>query len=396
MLIVALPDTPDIDAYDHVQVGDDARPIGQGMRSATDLPPGPLVAIIPISRLSWHSVRLPKLPKAQRIPAVVGLLEDQWLQSPATLHITLHPIEGATDDQDNHWVGVCDADWLSQVLQPLITAGRMPQHLWPEWAPLAPGQADTLHIWGPPKEAMLTWCNPQGVMVSRWPAPWPLLQSTPVTPVAEPTVLELAQNAWSSEPGAVRTQTRYERWLVATQGGFDLAQGAWSQTPAQRWRRRFVSAWQDWAHHPRWRWMRRAVAVMLAAHTLGLLSWAWWTEQAMARQKSDLAAMLTQAFPETQLVIDPAAQMNQALNTLRRQVGAQTPDQVEVMLGHLTQALGSPPELQSLLFEDNTLTVKGLRLESIEPEKLQALRQMGYELKPHSGGGLVMRWSAKP
>jgi hypothetical protein len=194
----------------------------------------------------------------------------------------------------------------------------------------------------------------------------------------------------------VRTQTRYERWLVATQGGFDLAQGAWSQTPAQRWRRRFVSAWQDWAHHPRWRWMRRAVAVMLAAHTLGLLSWAWWTEQAMARQKSDLAAMLTQAFPETQLVIDPAAQMNQALNTLRRQVGAQTPDQVEVMLGHLTQALGSPPELQSLLFEDNTLTVKGLRLESIEPEKLQALRQMGYELKPHSGGGLVMRWSAKP
>ncbi|MEY2622273.1 MAG: putative ral secretion pathway protein component of type secretion system [Pseudomonadota bacterium] len=396
MLIVALPDISDIDAYDHVQVGEDARPIGHGMRAAADLPPGQLVAVVPISRLSWHSVRLPLLPKAQRIPAVVGLLEDQWLQSPSSLHITLHPIEGATDEQDNHWVGVCDALWLSQVLQPLIDAGRMPQHLWAEWAPLPPGQADTLHVWGQPEEAMLTWCSPQGVMVSRWPAPWPLLQSTPVTPVAEPKMLELVQNTWPSEPGAVRTQTRYERWLAASQSNFDLAQGVWSQTPAQRWRRRLISGWRDWAHQPRWRWMRRAVAVMLAAQTLGLLSWAWWTEQTMARQKSDLAAMLIQAFPQTQLVIDPAAQMDQALHALRRQVGAESPDHMEVMLGHLTQALGHPPNFQALLFENSTLTVKGLKLDAIEPKKLQALRQMGYELKPHSGGGLVMRWSPKP
>ena len=125
MLIIGLPDTADTantDAYEHARFGEDARLISQGLLSVAEWPAGPLVAVLPLSRLSWHSVRLPDLPKAQRLPAVIGLLEDQWLQSPASLHLSLHPIEGAAPDQPNFWVCACDAQWLDQALQALIDA----------------------------------------------------------------------------------------------------------------------------------------------------------------------------------------------------------------------------------------------------------------------------------
>lgn len=401
MLILGLPDAADTAdtaepaVYELVRFGDDARLISHGTFAIAQLPPGPLVAVLPLSRLSWQAVRLPDLPKPQRLPAVIGLLEDQWLQSPASLHISLHPIEGAPADLANYWVCVCDAQWLSQALQALTSAGRMPQRLLPEWSPLDPDQDPVLHVWGTPEQPMLTWCSAQGVLWSAWPNPWPLLQSTPATIVAEPAVLELAAGALAVEPAALRTQTRAERWLAATESGFDLAQGAWSQTRGQRWRRLALAGWHDWVHQPHWRWARRSLAVLLAAQCLGLLSWAWLTEQALAQQQRELAAMLTQAFPQTQLVIDPAAQMHQALQRLRRQVGAPSPEQAEVMLGHLTQALPAPPELQALRFEGQTLSVKGLRLEAIDANQQKHLHSLGYELRSQADG-LSMRWIERP
>ena len=398
MLIIGLPDTADTantDAYEHARFGEDARLISQGLLSVAEWPAGPLVAVLPLSRLSWHSVRLPDLPKAQRLPAVIGLLEDQWLQSPASLHLSLHPIEGAAPDQPNFWVCACDAQWLDQALQALIKAGRMPQRLFPEWAPTNIGQAETLHVWGSAEHAQLTWCNAQGVLWSHWPNPWPLLQSTPVTVWAEPAVLELTQKVWSADTHPVRTQTRAERWWAATQSGFDMAQGAWSQTPSQRWQRSLASAWREAAHHPRWRWSRRALGLLLLTQSLGLLGWAWWAEQAMASQQRELASMLTQAFPQTQLVVDPAAQMNQALQKLRRQVGAPTPDQAEVMLGRLSQTLPQAPELTRLRFEGQSLTLEGLRLDAIDAAGQQRLRQLGYDLQAQPDG-LIMRWRAQP
>ena len=93
MLIVALPPETPCESLDFVVSHDGLRVTQQGSCAAQDLPAhAPLVAVLPAARLSWHRVRLPELSRTPRVAAAIGLLEDQWLQPAATLHISLHAI----------------------------------------------------------------------------------------------------------------------------------------------------------------------------------------------------------------------------------------------------------------------------------------------------------------
>ncbi|MDI9331623.1 MAG: type II secretion system protein GspL [Alphaproteobacteria bacterium] len=395
MLILGLPDSDASTTYEHARWGDDARLISQGPLAVGDLPAGPVWAVLPGSRMSWYAVRLPPVPRAQRMAAVQGLLEDQWLQSPDTLHISLHPIAGAAPDQPNYWVCTCDAQWLSDSLQALIRAGRTPQRLLPEFAPVSAGQTDAVQVFDHASVTHLAWCRSDGVLIAPWPSPWPLLHATPAVRIAEPSVLSQIESSWGNEGDPVRTQTRAERWRAAGLTSFDLAQGAWSQTRAQRTWRQAQATWQALAHQPAWRAARFSLLGLVAAQCLGLLTWSWLSEEELQRQQRALGGMLTQAFPQTQLVVDPAAQMQQALQTLRRRVGAPAPDQAEIMLAQLTQGLNTPPQLQALRFEGQTLSVQGIGLDTLGPVQQQRLRTLGYELQAQPNG-LSMRYRGTP
>lgn len=397
MLIIGLPHDPSPETYDHVLSEVGLRPVDQGPARPTEFSTHKQrVAVVPHTRLSWHRVRLPALPRGQQRAAIEGLLEDQWLQAPGTLHISLHPIADAPPDGPNHWVCVCDAQWLHAVLQPLSEAAAMPQRLVPEFAPQAPTPQEVLHVLGPAEQPSVVWVRGTGVLAAPWPPPWPLLSATPIQVWAEPAVIERAQSAFASPSGPqAQTLTRAERWSAACALGWDLAQGEWSQTPTQKLWRSLNTHARDMARQAQWRAARWALGLLLVGQAMGLLSWAWLNEQEAQAQRRALQGMLSQSFPEIQTVVDAPLQMQQALNRLRLQVGAPGPTQPEVMLAHLTQGLSPPPTLTRIRFNNASLTVQGLRSDALNATRQQQLRALGYSIQD-TPEGLRMRWEGQP
>ncbi len=397
MLIIGLPHDPSPETYDHVLSEVGLRPVDRGLAQPAEFSSyKQRIALVPHTRLSWHRVRLPALPKGQQRAAIEGLLEDQWLQAPASLHISVRPIAEATPDGPNHWVCVCDAQWLRQVLQPLSEAGCMPQRLVPEFAPSDPTPTETLHVLGPSEQPSVVWLRDSGVLAAPWPAPWPLLDATPIQVWAEPAVIEKVQAAFPSESGSEpQALTRAERWATAATSSWDLAQGEWSQTPTQKLWRGLNTQVREVALQAEWRPARWALGLLLVGQALGLLSWAWLTEQEIESQRRALQGMLTQSFPDIQTVVDAPLQMQQALNRLRQQVGAPGHTQAEVMLAHLTQGIGPAPTLTRIRFNQNTLTVQGLKADALSHSHQQGLRELGYSVQD-TPEGLRMRWEGRP
>jgi general secretion pathway protein L len=395
MLIIGLPHDPTPETYDHVLSVEGARPSDQGSaQPASFVHHKERVALVPHTRLSWHRVRMPRVSKGQQRAALEGLLEEQWLQSPQSLHLSLHPIPEAAPDAPNAWVCACDAQWLRQVMQPLIQAGCMPQRLIPEFAPTP--DAEVLHVLGPAEHPHVVWTRPQGVLAAPWPQPWPLLAATPVQVWAEPAVVGVAQAAWPGDKDSTaQTQTRAQRWSAAAASGFDLAQGEWSQTPAQRIWRSATTLALGLARQPEWKPARWALGLLLAGQALGLITWAAWTDQEVQARQRELQGMLTQSFPDIKTVVDAPQQMQQALNRLRLQVGAPGPSQPEVMLTHLTQGLSPAPALTRIVFDGQTLTVQGIRKDQLSSPQKERLRELGYSLQD-TADGLRMRWGGRP
>ncbi len=396
VLILGLPHAPESESFDHVLSGDGMHVQSLGVTPASELPAADqVIAILPVSRLTWYSVKLPAVPKSQRMAAVIGLLEDQWLQAPDSLHISLHMQADVEPEQDNAWVCVCDAQWLREALQPLVQAGRMPQRLVPEFAPVKLNQTETVHVSGTPLEPLLAWCRPNGVLWSPLPSPWPLLQATPVRALAEPALLAQAQAQASLPPDAWQTQTKAERWLAAAALPWDLAQGEWSQTRGQKlWRQTTALGLSLW-HDPAWAIARRALLGLVLAQALGLLLWAWLIAQELSGQRQALAELLRQTFTQTQIIIDPAAQMNQALQKLRQQVGADHPGQLEILLQRLQAQLPPTASIQSIAFDGQVLKVRLSGTEGLNEAAVQRLRQQGHQVQSNAQG-ISLRFEGTP
>ena len=388
MLIIGLPHDPLNDTCTQVLSDDGLRVLGtQVARPESATPHESVMAIIPHTRLSWHAVRIPPVSRSQRQAAAVGLLEDLWLQPAHELHLGLFPIPDAEPDRANLWVCACDAAWLRQVLQPWVDLGRAPQKIVPEFAPTEPGHVETLHWLGTEEHGTVVWCRPQGVLAAQAPPPWPLLASTPVESWAEPSALEKARQFWGEET-QIQTRTQAERWLQATASPFDLALGEWSQTPWQQYKRRAIELLLHIGRHPSWRPARLALGAVVAIQCVGLLSWSWWTEQALQAQREELKTILIQTFPQTTLVVDAPLQMQQGVHRWRQSLGEPHPGQPEVMLTHLSNIA---PNLQAIRFEGQVLTLKGPTLSSLKATDLQRLHALGYTLKATSDG-LSMSW----
>src|SRR5690606_38929544 len=93
------------------------------------------VAVVPVQALAWHAVELPKglAPGSPRLRAALeGLLEEQLLDEPETLHLALQP---SPRPGEPAWVAICDRAWLRNALQLLEAAGRPATRIVPEFAP---------------------------------------------------------------------------------------------------------------------------------------------------------------------------------------------------------------------------------------------------------------------
>jgi general secretion pathway protein L len=347
--------------------------------------------VLPVNRLSWHAVALPKGigPNSPRLRSVLNsLLEDRLLDDPGQMHLAMG--KSSFTDQDTaamYWVGACDKAWLQAHLNAIKSAGMVVSRIVPEFAPthgetrvhvvggvdqpllVATGQLVSGVICLPFNNAALA-LLPRACVGAE-----PVAQAAQLT-FAEPAVLGLVERLL---PGDIRPENRHTRWLAATGSGWELAQFDLACTSRARTFKRVWEAGVEMLQSRRWRFARWAMAVLLGIHVAGLNALAWQEKSALHAQRLSIQNMLVQTFPHVKVVVDAPLQMQRELAALEQSKGGASAFGLEAALNAIGAA-GLPDQtLNAIEMANGEIKLKGLALASQELSGLSAqLSEQGF------------------
>lgn len=384
----------------------------QGLSPITDLPQeAECVLVIPPEQLSWHRVSWPRIAPARWRAALEGLLEEHLLDDPALLHFALEPglKPGAAG---SGWVAVCHKARLHAQLQALEQAGRPVGRIVPAACPQPTHQ---LWLQGEGDRSWAIATGPDGLLVL--PLADPALadpsRSEPAIPAslrlwlaqdpsdgeasrpaayADAAHLALAEQAWPELQWSVASAP--ERWLQSLRQGWNLAQFDLKLSASQRRGQWLPRAWRTLARDPAWRPVRWSLGALLGLQLLGLNLLAWQEQAAERAQKAELQSLLTQTFPQVQLVLDAPRQMQAELERLRQQRGELGGGDLESLLAALG-ASGQPPSWQKIEFGPGQAKLIGVRLDAAAEQALQgALQARGWRVEPQ-GNDWRLEWERK-
>ncbi|OZA98589.1 MAG: hypothetical protein B7X59_05695 [Polaromonas sp. 39-63-203] len=306
---------------------------------------GEVIAVVPVTMLSWHQVELPKGvgPSSPRLrPILEGLLEDRLLDDAARLHLAVAPVVNASGSV---WIAACDRQWLAAHLQALEAAQRPVSRVVPEFAPdTGPMRLYALDEPDAP-QLVITGENAGGVI------------RLPLT---------------ASAPGMIEA-------LPAEAGEQDahVLVLAEPQSPA-------------------WRPARWGVVALLLGNLLGLNAWAWREQSALEATRASLRGMLTQAFPQIRVVVDAPLQMEREVATLRQASGAASERDLETMLAVAGSAMPVGRVPGSIEFAAGEARLKGLQLNAQEGSSLTLqLKSLGYAARVE-GDTTIIKPDASP
>ena len=364
-----------------------------------------VVAVVPLQALSWHQVTLPQgsLPRAwrgdgaRRLRAILdGLLEDQLLDDPATLHLALQPQAQAGVPM---WVAACDRAWLSRALAALAQAGHNVTRIVPESSPQAlaeavvvTGELNAPQVAGwlgspadqpdaPPTSA--TGASPagakqgarSGMLVTPLSATAVTLLSADTPVVAEPAVAALAERFFQRP---VTLLQRGQRLLQAASSPWDLAQFEFTNAQRDpRWAAIAQSVQSFW-RAPAWRPARWALVLLLVGNGLGLNAWAWRTQADLSAQRRAVQAVLTDTFPKIPVVVDAPLQMAREVATLQRASGAAAGSDLESILSSFSALAPANYVPEAIEFTANDVRLRGAALGPAEQARIvTGLRAQG-------------------
>jgi general secretion pathway protein L len=394
-LIVTLPlSAPETGTeYDYVLTPDGKTITRVGRVAASLLPALPkagdeVAAVVPARALSWHRVELPKgvidkgllnrTGQPARLRAVLeGLLEEQLLDDPASLHFALAP---QARDGEAVWVAVCDRSWLRAALHALELARHPVSRIVPEFAPEtdAPQQTSTLFVTQGLESPQLVAPGAQGVAVLPLGAAavsllaWP--ESSPV--VAEPAVSALAEQLFKRQ---VSLLPEAQRWLRSAQSAWNLAQFDFASSSRTRHLRKLSQAWVSFARAPQWRAARWATWLLLASQVIGLNAWAWREKAALEGKRTAIRNTLLSTFPDVPVVLDAPLQMEREVNALRQTTGAVSGRDLEAILGAVSLAVPAGQALTAIDFVSGEARLKGMQLNPAQADSLVTqLKAHGY------------------
>ena len=343
---------------------------------------GEVVAVVPVTLLSWHSVELPKgigAGSAKLRPVLEGLLEDRLLDEATHLHLALGPVANA--DGGPIWVAACDKSWLHGHLQALETAERRVARVGPEFAP------DTgvlrLHVISDTGLPQLVIAGGRATGVMHLPLTPAALALVPEAQddeesltFAEPEVAELAEQLLQRK---VDLTTRPERWLEAARSPWDLAQFELSSSSRLRHLKRLTLFGTALLHAPAGRPARWGFALLLVIHLVGLNIWSSRTQNTLQARRTALATTLTQTFPQVRLVVDAPLQMERELALLRQASGKATGRDLEPILAALGSVTRADLSLVSIEFVAGEVRLKGMQLGAPEASQVSGqLQRLGY------------------
>ena len=396
MLIIALPHHAKDAAHGYAHVHSDGHSVlrhATGAAATLSTHAGEVVAVVPHSRLSWHSVQLPPASHGPRMAAVLqGLLEDRLLADPAELHIGSAPNATDTARQGGaSLVAVCDKAWLRQALAPLQAAGLQVQRIVPE---LAPSAKSVLHVMGTPDHAQCVLRHAHGATLlppntAQWHA-FAELQNAQLPIQAEPAMVARVQETLQRQP---MLQSPAQRWVQSSQTDWDLAQGEWAQGNAQRLWRWLQHTWQTLSHAPAYKPLRYGVAAGVMLQVLGLNLVAWREQTALDQQRTAMTTLLQATFPHVSLVVDAPLQMQREVDALQQKSGLASSTDLEPLLSALGQALPTGQAPNEIHFANHSLRVTGITPDARATTQLQAL---GLSLRADGDTWVLQAQGATP
>ena len=346
---------------------------------------GEVVAIVPVTLLSWHRVKLPKgigAGSARLRPVLEGLLEDRLLDEATHLQFALEP--AASADGEPVWVAACDKSWLRGHLQALEMAERRVSRVVPEFAPEIGDLR--LHVTVDAGLPQLIMAGGQATGVMRLPLTHASLALIPNTLddeeiliFCEPEVTELAERLLQRKVDLI---TRPQRWLESARSPWDLAQFEMASSSRLRTRKRLTKFIFELLQAPAGRPARWGIAILLLIHLAGLNIWSWQVQNTLQAQRKTLATVLVQTFPQVRLVVDAPLQMERELVLLRQASGTATGRDLEPLLAALGSVTGADLSLSAIEFKPGEARLKGFQLAAPEASRMsEQLQRLGYSAR---------------
>lgn len=334
-----------------------------------------LIAVVPPQALSWHVLRLPEGLKlsARSEPhklraALVGLMEEQLLAEPDTLHLAV--FEHA---QPQHlWVAVCDAAALRTALNVLEDAGRVVHRVVPAYSPIGSPQAPRLHVVG---EDAAQWVlsHSEGVLCLRgsdeawrWVLNLPIVgaSSTPLEIHAEPAAVRQAERKAGR---AVTLQTPAQHLLRLMASPFNLAQHTFAQSRRLRGQKLVAQGLHNLWQARAWRPARVGLALLILVNLVGIKLLAWQEQSNLQAKRAQAAQVLQATFPEVTLVVDAPLQMARAMAQLQRGSAVDLSLALQTLAQTLPQA-----KVSGLVLSATDVRLQGLALDATQTSQLQA------------------------
>lgn len=393
-LIVLLPLAPATSATEWAYaLTPDGRTLADHGKTPAALLPLPrgagaeVVALVPVQAIAWHRVELPKgvAPGSPRLrSALEGVLEEQLLDEPDTVHLALQPDPRPGEPA---WVATCDRAWLRNALQLLEAADRPASRIVPEFAPEG---VPALAVLGSPEEPLVVSSSADGVLaLPLTHATLPLLPSLAddAPRLAEPAVAGAAEQLLQHK---LELQQAPQRWVQSARTRWDLSQFEFANSPRARALKKFASGWGDVVHGVAWRPARWGAGLLVAVNLLGLNAYAWKERASLGAKREAVRRTLVQTFPQVRVIVDAPVQMEREVAALRQATGARSPRDLDALLAALAAALPPGRTPSALEYSNSELRATGLALGREETRTVVAqLKSLGY-LASGEGNGLTL------
>jgi general secretion pathway protein L len=356
-------------------------------RAVTSLLPkaDSVVLVLADTDVSWHRIPIPKAPAAKLRAAIAGVLEEQLLEEPGTMHLALAP--GAAGGQ-TAWVAALDKAWLLSELRVLERAGvqveRVVPMSWPEDTPMGHFSAPQGGDAGAPMQ--LTWSDASGVAVITVMGALarqmlPIWGAEPARWSAHPAVAAPAER-WLGR--GVLVQSDEQRLLQAARSLWNLRQ--FDLAARHRGMRALRDGWRRFRSSA-WRPVRLGLVALVALQVLGLNLWAWHQQRQIDTKRSAMVQLLRTAHPQVRTVLDAPVQMQRETDAVRSSAGKSGDSDFETQLGVLAAAWppGQPP-LASMKFDNGRLSFSAPGWAESQIAQVRAqLAANGWDLAAENG-----------
>lgn len=350
---------------------------GEGMAAPAQMPRADrTVLVVQDEDVSWLQALLPKSAAKRLQAALVGALEDQLLEDVSVTHLAVSR-SGLHEDSPT-WIAALHKPWVEHVLAELMAKGILADALVslsepePDWTAHAKVMPDG--------QTVAVASGPQGVAIGplAWAGWRSRLADLPYW-TAEPAA---AQSL--SELGLANNRVRLlgvaARALKAAVSGTNLLQ--FDLAPQMRGSRALRSAWTTFKDR-RYRAIHVGLVALLLIHIARLNVEAWQLGREVQQLQTRNEVVLRESFPSIKVVVDPLAQAERELHTLRRASGLPGPADLETWLDVAASAwAGQAPPITAL-----RLDAQGLSLDAPQwpAASLQAMqdhaRKLGWQAR---------------